>query len=305
MDRKTCGYTKTDVYPSPVRYCSREDGQPGYFDDDDNENAYPSLQHKYRPGRTKSFKAKSKHIPEQRTRTKRHVKQAVPLRRAGDDTTVWQILTDEVQRTVSHDDVMCTTIAKKIDRHEDNAISELRVKLQSEEDKRNTPLRNRSGQPAIGKIPNERLISSKTGKPDFRSMGGVGRTHKVVKEKSNEPGQGHRVINVKSKDPDFKIGNQKKPIFRSGLRARQQEWTRRTKRILATRKEARLHNKSRGYRRPEALTDFPLRIEDEVRQKEESDSENECFPNKGHKCSASLASTSCGNSPTESDNERN
>ena len=56
---------------------------------------------------------------------------------------------------------MCDTIAKRIQRHEENAVRELRVKLQAEEDKQY----NFSTQ-------NERLISSKIGKLDFLFDGG-------------------------------------------------------------------------------------------------------------------------------------
>ena len=46
-----------------------------------------------------------------------------------------------------------------------------------------------------------------------------------------------------------------------------------------------------------------MEIKGGVKQKEESDSEAESFPRKQNKYSASLASTSCGNSPPESDTD--
>ena len=40
-------------------------------------------------------------------------------------------------------------------------------------------------------------------------MGGIGRTQDIEKTRMKEPSKRHWVKNVKSKDPYFKIGNQK------------------------------------------------------------------------------------------------
>ena len=93
---------------------------------------------------------------------------------------------------------MCETITKKLERHEENAVREMRVKLQAEQDKQcDLPPRNR------------RLRSTKTDKSDFCSMGGIGRMQNVGRTRRKEPSKEHRVKNVRSDEPNFKIGNQR------------------------------------------------------------------------------------------------
>lgn len=112
-------------------------------------------------------------------------------RKAGDDVTRRQTLTDVVDHDIVSHDGICATSAKKVAKHEATAISELSLMLEEQQDKLSTPLRKRHPPyEAPGEIPGNRPGSPKTGKPDFCSMGGVGRsqdTHRVKSMNTSAP----------------------------------------------------------------------------------------------------------------------
>jgi len=135
-------------------------------------------------------------------------------------------------------------------------------------------------------------------------MGGIGRSQNVGRTRRKEPSKEHRVKNIRSDEPNFKIGNQKlvSQAFASDLV--QEDEKQKLETMFAERKEKFL-KQSRGHRSKNSTFEpsaEPVEIEERV---EESDSEPESFPTKPNKYSASTASTSCGNSPNTSDAEGN
>ena len=76
-------------------------------------------------------------------------------------------------------------------------------------------------------------------------MGGIGRTQDIEKTRTKEPSKKHRAKNVKSKDPDFKIGNQKQlsQSFAADLLPEEKEKGQAANRILANQQRAGVHKK--------------------------------------------------------------
>ena len=101
-------------------------------------------------------------------------------RPVGGNETGWEKMSLEQEfATVSYDE-MCRTIDKRLQKHEETAKQQLRVRAAAAKLKLENPLKKSAEE--YSAVAHDRLKSNKTGSPGLCSMGGVG-VHKEVTER--------------------------------------------------------------------------------------------------------------------------